>query len=289
MSYIHLLNQFWQFHATRSISPQATCLYLFLVQRCNRQHWTNPFIIADAHICGELGMARNTMRPARAQLVALGLIAHQPGGHGRGDAAQYALLDSTGQFLSIQVKKGAESIPFAAPLPSKKGAAKGIDSAPYSYKEENKTHSSVKDEDEEKTAAPAAAEREGGKSENGLTPIVVPNAGAAHTGGGAGLGPLLPFSASPYCTEAAIQQVARSLALGAVYAPYYLAQIRTKTEGEPDRTELKWRTYVQHFLTNDARRQQLVTHAPQLGSTSQVSQRQATLAQARAQRSQLIH
>lgn len=284
MSYIHLLNGFWQFHATTSISPQATCLYLFLVQRCNRQHWTNPFIIADAHICGELGMARNTMRPARAQLVALGLIGHQPGGHGRGAAAQYALLDGTGQPLSIKVKKGAESMPFPAPFVAGKGAGKAVDSAPYSYKEENKTRSSSKNEDEEGAAAPAFEKNKGERQKKAFLPPVAPHASAAHTGGGAGRGPLLPFSASPYNTEAGIQEVARNLELGAAYAPYYLAQVRTKTEGEPDRSAPGWRNYVQHFLTNDAQRQKLVTHAPQAGDASQVSQRQAAVAKARAQR-----
>ena len=95
---------------------------------------------------------------------------------------------------------------------------------------------------------------------------------ALHTRGRAAtLPPLrfLTFAQTPYATEAGLAQLAAELKLPDANAAYYLAQIALKAGREDNRTPEAWHTYAARWLSNDARRGQLITNTIQLTDNSQ--------------------
>jgi hypothetical protein len=265
MSYIDLLNRFWQVDAQQKVAPNATRLYFFLVAECNRQRWTNPFTLADAYLCLALNMPKNTMKPARAELIARGLIAHQPGGHGAGDAAVYALQTDEG-VAPLKVSKadpllenkgsgmGSDSDPF----PPNKGSEKGSIFDPTIYKEEDKTCSVVKEEDER--AAPSPSPLAGEEKKN-TSPPESPSP-VAGTEGGAGRAPRWPADEAqltdaahaPLLNEPAVFQAA-CLDLNPAYAGLDFEHYRLEMRFDSLEKGLKlmpyeWRKRLRHWLAN---------------------------------------
>ncbi|WP_059072598.1 hypothetical protein [Solirubrum puertoriconensis] len=159
MSYIDLLNRFWQLDGERKFGASATRLYFFLVQECNRLRWTNPFVLSDKQLCLVLGMTLNTMKAARAELVERGVVAFQGGGNGRGDATVYALQNGhqvaplkvsakVSKFDTYSAEKVSEKVSISDTIPGEKVSAKVSKIDTYIYKEDKtKTSSVVEDED----------------------------------------------------------------------------------------------------------------------------------------------
>lgn len=76
MNYMAELNAFYDRLLTRPLSTNAIALYGVLMHLANRARWPTTFIVAESTLIGLLGMSGRTMRRARAELVAAGLIRH---------------------------------------------------------------------------------------------------------------------------------------------------------------------------------------------------------------------
>ena len=122
--------------------------------------------------------------------------------------------------------------------------------------------------EKESTNVPALAPEKKIEEPKSEKPVFeIPAAEAPHTRGGAAeLPPLrfLTFAQTPYATEAGLAQLAAELKLPDANAAYYLAQIALKAAREDNRTPEAWHTYAARWLSNDARRGQLITNTIQL-------------------------
>ncbi|MGV3561634.1 hypothetical protein [Larkinella arboricola] len=91
MSYIELINRFWRLDETVEFSPSETRLYFYLLKVANSLGWPDEFEITDVKLCGNVGMGKNTMKPARLRLEARSLIAVDLSRPGLRDGASYCL------------------------------------------------------------------------------------------------------------------------------------------------------------------------------------------------------
>ena len=78
MNYITELNTFYDRLPTRRLSPSAIALYGVLMHLANRAHWPAAFSVAESTLVGILGLSGRSMRRARAELVAAGVVKHEP-------------------------------------------------------------------------------------------------------------------------------------------------------------------------------------------------------------------
>ena len=91
LSYIELMNQFWQLDELCGFTGNETRLYFFLLKIANAQNWPHEFEYADEKLTGNVGQKPNTIKPCRDRLVAAELLNFAPGGHGRGSRVRYQL------------------------------------------------------------------------------------------------------------------------------------------------------------------------------------------------------
>lgn len=90
MNYIKLLNDFWRMRESQILKSQEADLYLYLLHRCNRGGWVNPFDLSTKEIERDLLMTRPTIVRSRATLQGCGLIKFREG-KTRGKSPQYLL------------------------------------------------------------------------------------------------------------------------------------------------------------------------------------------------------
>lgn len=92
VSYIELLNRFWQLDdEVQGLSGNQTRLYFYLLKIANKAGWPDEFEYADAKLLGNVGMKAATLRPCRERLVEVGLLSYTPGGQGQGNKVRYQL------------------------------------------------------------------------------------------------------------------------------------------------------------------------------------------------------
>lgn len=92
MSYINLLNKFWGKRKEYRLTSIEADLYLFLVHRCNKLRWENPFCLPTKDIQEELNLPRQTINKARKRLENFGLLKYQQGTT-KGKSAKYFICD----------------------------------------------------------------------------------------------------------------------------------------------------------------------------------------------------
>ena len=92
MSYINLLNKFWGKRKEYRLTSIEADLYLFLVHRCNKLRWENPFCLPTKDIQEELNLPRQTINKARKRLENFGLLKYQQGAT-KGKSAKYFICD----------------------------------------------------------------------------------------------------------------------------------------------------------------------------------------------------
>ena len=92
MSYINLLNKFWGKRNELNITSIEADLYMFLVHRCNKLRWQNPFCLPTKDIQEALNLSRKTIINARKKLESVGLIQFQQGAT-NGKFAKYLLAE----------------------------------------------------------------------------------------------------------------------------------------------------------------------------------------------------
>ena len=78
-NYINIINKVWNIREQGLIDVYEQDLLLYLIQRCNRSGWINPFPQSSKVICAVLGVNRNALIRRRKKLEALGLLSTRKG------------------------------------------------------------------------------------------------------------------------------------------------------------------------------------------------------------------
>lgn len=74
MTYIELINRFWDFYRVKKFSDIDTAIYFFLLNECNIRRWLNPFELQTRNIEICFSISRKTIGEARNRLKQRGLI-----------------------------------------------------------------------------------------------------------------------------------------------------------------------------------------------------------------------
>lgn len=74
MTYIELINDFWQEFEDEAMKPNDALLYLYLLKVCNSKSWENPFELSNKRIRLCLEMNDKAIIESRERLVERGLI-----------------------------------------------------------------------------------------------------------------------------------------------------------------------------------------------------------------------
>lgn len=74
MTYIDLINQFWESYRLKKFSDIDTAIYFFLLNECNIRRWLNPFELQTRNLEISLSISRKTIGEARNRLRQRGMI-----------------------------------------------------------------------------------------------------------------------------------------------------------------------------------------------------------------------
>ncbi len=74
MTYIELINRFWDFYRDKKFSDIDTAIYFFLLNECNIRKWLNPFELQTRNIEICFNIPRKTIGEARNRLKQRGVI-----------------------------------------------------------------------------------------------------------------------------------------------------------------------------------------------------------------------
>lgn len=115
MTYLDLINQFWQKDLEFSFTSTEVDVYFRLLDRCNRLGWKSPFNFSADQFMAQLKL--RTKKPfdtARKTLRDAGLIEFK-NGNGRGCTTEYTIIGA-GSEPKPSDKRGKKNIPLSAPL-----------------------------------------------------------------------------------------------------------------------------------------------------------------------------
>lgn len=79
MTYIDLINRFWQRFEEEEISRTEMALYFYLLNVCNKRRWQSKFSLTNKNIMVNLNISENTLAKSRDRLVELDLIKCEKG------------------------------------------------------------------------------------------------------------------------------------------------------------------------------------------------------------------
>lgn len=91
MNYIRQVNTFYKFLPNNPLSPNAQCLYMYLLNKNNELGWIKEFTVSNMIVCGFTGIDRRTLDRARNELKQKGYIDYK---QGKGNQA--------GKYLIVQ-------------------------------------------------------------------------------------------------------------------------------------------------------------------------------------------
>ena len=74
MTYIELINDFWQEFEDEALKPNDALLYLYLLKVCNSKAWQNPFELSNKRIRLCLEMTDKSIIESRERLAERGLV-----------------------------------------------------------------------------------------------------------------------------------------------------------------------------------------------------------------------
>lgn len=74
MTYIDLINRFWELDRIKPFAATDSKLYFYLLSECNVRLWLNPFELQTRHIEVCLGISRKSITESRNRLKQRGLI-----------------------------------------------------------------------------------------------------------------------------------------------------------------------------------------------------------------------
>lgn len=93
MTYLQLINRFWDADAESPFSPCETRLYLLLLNDANRKGWPEGITLGTEEAAGIIGVTVPTFLKARARLTKTGFISCGQGG-GRSRKVVYRITDA---------------------------------------------------------------------------------------------------------------------------------------------------------------------------------------------------
>ena len=91
MSYIDLINRFWELDEAWQFSCCETRLYFYLLKTANRLGWEDSWTHSDDKTAANVGVSRNTLKTSRNRLLQAGLISFKEGGKGYGNKTRYQI------------------------------------------------------------------------------------------------------------------------------------------------------------------------------------------------------
>ena len=115
MTYLDLINQFWQKDLEFSFTSTEVDVYFRLLDRCNRLGWKSPFNLSVDLFMAQLKL--RTKKPfdtARKALREAGLIDFK-NGNGRGCTTEYTIIGA-GSDLKTAPERGNKNTPLSGPL-----------------------------------------------------------------------------------------------------------------------------------------------------------------------------
>jgi hypothetical protein len=91
MTYIDLINSFWEKDLEANFSSGEATFYFYLLNTCNRLAWKNPFGLSNAVAMAKFGWSKSSFDTIKKSLKNAGLISFKAG-DGRGNVYQYTVL-----------------------------------------------------------------------------------------------------------------------------------------------------------------------------------------------------
>ena len=94
MTYIELINAFWERRMVFPMTSYEADFYFYLLKECNSRNWKNPFKLPTQILERELNLNRRTICEIRNKLIQNGYINVTPSTK-RGEVTEYEILDIT--------------------------------------------------------------------------------------------------------------------------------------------------------------------------------------------------
>ena len=116
MTYIELINNFWELDEDWQFTCCETRLYFYLLKTANRLGWVDSWTRSDAKVSSDVGVSVNSMKTARNRLVQAGLIEFKSGGNGQRDKTSY-IVRCQNLIPKLQPKHEPNLIPNREPKP----------------------------------------------------------------------------------------------------------------------------------------------------------------------------
>ena len=117
MTYIELINNFWELDEDWQFTCCETRLYFYLLKTANRLGWVDSWTRSDAKVSSDVGVSVNSMKTARNRL---GLIEFKSGGNGQRDKTRYIVrcqFRCQNLIPKLQPKHEPNLIPNREPKP----------------------------------------------------------------------------------------------------------------------------------------------------------------------------
>lgn len=103
-TYIDLINDAWESYEKGVLSFPATSVYLYLLNLINRNRW-QPISISDEEIATRVGMAVNTLKKYKREVLESELLSSERIGDGRGTKPQYSIPEKGIKNCHLSDKK----------------------------------------------------------------------------------------------------------------------------------------------------------------------------------------
>lgn len=115
MTYLELINQFWQKDLEYAFTSTEVDVYFRLLDRCNKLGWKSPFNLAIEKLMSQMGLrTKKPLDTARKKLREAGLLEFK-NGNGRGFTTEYTII-GVGGTLHEAPERGNKNIPLSGPL-----------------------------------------------------------------------------------------------------------------------------------------------------------------------------
>ena len=133
MSYLDLINRYWQEVEIKGWTPVETNIYFRLLDICNKSGWKNPFALPNPRAVALMAVTENTLAAGRDRLVMKGLIGFKKGSR-RSEVPVYCFPEKiNGEWIfpesftsNIETKQGVKPMTKPTALEKNKIKTKNI-------------------------------------------------------------------------------------------------------------------------------------------------------------------
>lgn len=134
MTYLQLINRFWDADRASPFSPCETRLYMLLLDAANRKGWNAELPYTKEELAERLDVAATTFLRARRRLSEAGLITYAENCGGRKKRTVYTIADAPKKGSMVKPftsEKGIKNDTVYATLSEQKGSEKGSMVKPF--------------------------------------------------------------------------------------------------------------------------------------------------------------